>query len=521
MSMSPNRRIFLNIVATYGRSLYAIIIGLFCGRWSLMALGEVDYGLLGVVGGLTAFISFFNGLLASAIGRFYAVSIGKAKVDNCSQEALETCRMWFSLAVLIHTVVPIILMVIGYPLGVGVVRNFLTIPPDRIEACVWVFRFVCASCFISMVNVPFMAMYTAKQYIAELTVYSFITTTLNVFYLYYMITHPGDWLAHMAFWTCLLAIIPQIIIAIRAIFIFPECRFRLSYCRDFAKLREIASYAWWRTFGSLGFLFRSQGIAILINKFLGPRFNASLAVATNVESKTNMLSSAMIGAFSPAITTAYGAGELDKMKSMSYRSCKFGLLLLLVFLLPLSVELPYVIKLWLKNPPAYVVGLCWCVMLSDFIEKSTIGQAIAVNATGKIAAYQTILGFFNLLVLPFAWLFLVLWKHVYFVGLAMVLSMAAFAWGRLWFSWKILGFSTSYWLYKIMMPICFIIMVVVGFSVILQNVLTPSFLRFAFSSIFVEILFLIMSWFFVLDRDEKDIVVKFIKKTLGGIWHRK
>ena len=40
MYMSPNRRIFLNIVATYGRSLYALVIGLLCGRWTLMSLGE-------------------------------------------------------------------------------------------------------------------------------------------------------------------------------------------------------------------------------------------------------------------------------------------------------------------------------------------------------------------------------------------------------------------------------------------------------------------------------------------------
>ena len=52
--MSPNRRIFLNIVATYGRSLYALVIGLFCGRWTLMLLGEVDYGLMGLVGGHAA-----------------------------------------------------------------------------------------------------------------------------------------------------------------------------------------------------------------------------------------------------------------------------------------------------------------------------------------------------------------------------------------------------------------------------------------------------------------------------------
>lgn len=54
--MSPNKRIFLNIVATYGRSLFALVCGLFTSRWVLMALGQQDYGLYGVVGGITAFI---------------------------------------------------------------------------------------------------------------------------------------------------------------------------------------------------------------------------------------------------------------------------------------------------------------------------------------------------------------------------------------------------------------------------------------------------------------------------------
>ena len=49
--MSLNRRIIVNIIATYGRSLYSLVIGLFCGRWTLMALGEEDHGLIEVTGG--------------------------------------------------------------------------------------------------------------------------------------------------------------------------------------------------------------------------------------------------------------------------------------------------------------------------------------------------------------------------------------------------------------------------------------------------------------------------------------
>ena len=76
--MSPNRRIFLNIVATYGRSLFALVCGLFSARWVLEALGQEDFGLYGVVGGLVAFISIVNVLLGVAVGRFYAVSVGAA-----------------------------------------------------------------------------------------------------------------------------------------------------------------------------------------------------------------------------------------------------------------------------------------------------------------------------------------------------------------------------------------------------------------------------------------------------------
>ena len=44
--MTQNRRIVLNIMATYGRSLYALVIALFCGWWTLRTLGAADRGLM-------------------------------------------------------------------------------------------------------------------------------------------------------------------------------------------------------------------------------------------------------------------------------------------------------------------------------------------------------------------------------------------------------------------------------------------------------------------------------------------
>ena len=54
--MSPNRRILLNIIATYGRSLYALVCGLFICRWVLAALGKTDLGLYDAVGGMMVIV---------------------------------------------------------------------------------------------------------------------------------------------------------------------------------------------------------------------------------------------------------------------------------------------------------------------------------------------------------------------------------------------------------------------------------------------------------------------------------
>ena len=114
--MSPNKRIFLNIIATYGRSLFALVCGLFSARWVLEALGKEDFGLYGVVGALTIFISFLNTLLSGALGRYYAFSIGEAKKaaeEGRAADGLENCRQWFNTALSIHTIVPVVLMLIG------------------------------------------------------------------------------------------------------------------------------------------------------------------------------------------------------------------------------------------------------------------------------------------------------------------------------------------------------------------------------------------------------------------------
>ena len=493
----------MNIIATYGRSLYAMVLGLFTGRWVLMALGESDYGLYGVVAGLTVFIAFFNGLLSSSIARFFAYSIGRDKKNiNGGRVAVE-CNLWFNTALMIHTVVPAILMLIGYPIGVWAVEHWLNIPADRVSAFVWVFRCVCLSCFVAMINVPFSAMYTAKQYIAELTVYGVVGNTLQACFLYYIASHPSDWLVRYAIWTCCIMIAPQLIICIRALKVFPECHINLRLCWDVKRLKQLSCFAGSLAFGGVGGMLRGQGIAILVNKYFGSSVNAAMSIANSVNGQSASLVAAMQGAFTPAIVQACGAGDDELMRKMAFRVCKFGMLLVLIFAIPLGVEIDNVMKLWLKTPPVYSSGLCLCMLACVVIEKSSVGHMIAVNAKGKIALYQFFLGGILILTLPVAWLFVEFDFGVYSIGVALVMMMALSSIGRVLFARKLAGMNVCVWIQKILLPMMLVTTVAVGACLGVRQILSPTFIRLCITTICCEVVLLPLSWLIVLNDGER------------------
>ena len=56
--MTTSQRILFNALASYGRTMFAMLLGLFSSRWVLASLGSIDYGLMAVVGSLIVYAKF-------------------------------------------------------------------------------------------------------------------------------------------------------------------------------------------------------------------------------------------------------------------------------------------------------------------------------------------------------------------------------------------------------------------------------------------------------------------------------
>ena len=469
-----------------------------------MVLGEVNYGLFGLVAGLTAFVGFFNSLFSAAVARYYACAVGRAKMDQ--ENGLEECRQWFSTALTIHTIVPIVMVIVGYPIGAYAVEHWLTIPADRVMNCVWVWRFACLSCFVGMVNVPFQAMYTAKQEIAELTIYEFARTTLNVIALYLMLAHPRDWLVMYAGWTCLLSVVPQMIICARACLCYDECRFKFAYAWNPVKVRELSVFAGFRFLGALAIMVSNQGMAILVNKVLGPTRNASMAVGNTLAGQANTFAAALSGALSPAIANAYGEGNLERVRKLALYACKFSGALVLMFAIPLILEAEEVLLLWLKNPPAESAILCELMLVVLVLENLSCGHYMAIFAVGKIGRYQTTMACSSLiaLVLAFGGLFIV--KRLMMIGVALVVSKMLVIVVRLYYARKIAGLSAREWVLRAAFPLASASVIALAGGILVVKGFSPSFFRVVMTAGVSVPLFLLVNWFLVFTPFEREML---------------
>ncbi len=517
MRMTPNRRIALNIAATYAHSLYKLVLGLVTTRWLLLALGQMDYGLRGLVGGLAAFVTMINRHFAGAAARYYASSIGMARKEGNQQNGLMECRRWFSVAVSVHTTLPLALLAIGWPLGEYAVGNWLVIPPERLSASLWVWRFTCLSALTAMMNVPFRALYTAKQEIAEMTIYSMAETTVTVFLLYYMVTHPADWLAKYAFLHCLIAIVPRLLICLRAIRVYPECRLRRDCLWRWRDIKELAAYSFWNAYGDLGRIARGQGLAVVVNLFFGAVANAAMAIANKLSARANTFAKSMTNAFNPAIIASFASGNLNRMMGLVFRTDKLSSMMVVVVSTPLFLEVHEVMRLWLKMPPPESPWLCDCVLVLTLVAQMTIGQRVAIAATGKIALNRFLDGTVRLLAIPIAIAFISAGCGLFSIVYAQLVTSMIVHVIHIWNASRLAGVSAVQWFRKVFGPVMTASAISGLVGLLPRLTLAPGLRRVVLTTLACELALLPLVWFVLLDADEKEYIKAKWAKAKGKI----
>ena len=516
--ISRNKRIAVNFIATYGRSLYSLLLGLFSARWVLMALGKSDFGLWGVVGSIIVVISCLNGILGGAVSRYYAFAIGEA-YKNGESEQSESIVRWFNVAVSIHVSVSIVLCTIGLPVGMYAIQNWLVIPNGRLFACEVVFCLSLVTAFVNMVSVPYIALYRAKQLIVELSFWEMARATMLFICAYGLMHVDGDKLVAyaliMTFVPCAIIVVQMV----RAQRTFGVCHIKRRYLFDRGCVRELLSYTIWEFFASVGDVIRSQGTAFLINRNFGTTVNAAWSVSAQVSAQTTALSSALIGAVTPALTTAAGAGNHARVSSLAFAASKYGSFFIGVFAIPLILEMDNVLSVWLVDPPQYAAVLCRCMLVALIFHKIGYGHHMAVLANGKVSGLLSTTGVISSCSVFVVAAMIVLGLGPFGIGLSFILSYALLSVARVYWAKRIIGLSVSYCILHIAFPVALTLSGAFLAGGLVVSHLTVIWWRVLCTAMVTSIVSLGLGWFLVCNANERSKVVHVVFNLRTRFFH--
>lgn len=476
------------------------------------SLGVTDYGLYCVVGSIIVFITFLNGAMANSASRYFAYSLGR-------DDFIEV-NYWFNAALGIHILLPVLLIIIGWPVGEYVVGHALTIPDNRVGTSILIFRISLVSAFVSMASVPFVAMFTAKQRIAELAAWGMLQAILAFALAWFIRYASGDRLLFYAAGMVWIITLVQAAQVLRARTLFKECAINYRQWFDRQKCKALFSFASWNLFGAAGSVLRDQGSAIILNLFFGPGMNAAYGIASQVSCQTNQLSNAMLGAFSPEITAREGGGERASMLSLSQRASKFGTLLVLLLAIPLMAEMNYILKLWLHIPPPNTALFCQLILGTFLIERLSTGYMLAVQAHGKIVAYQATVGLSLLLTLPLAWLFLKIGFAPTSIGVAFIATMTVTSLGRVFWGRHFFGIPVFQWFTAVVWPSSVVALAATVAALVPRELLSPSFMRLVLVTASSVAAALFSAWFIALDRCEREFAGQVVQRAWKEIYKK-
>ena len=372
--MRQSARLIVNTMATYVRMFTTVGINLMGTRLLLGVLGPVDFGVVTVLGTTAALGNTITMAAADAARRHLAYEVGLGDKGNVSKTFITTQAVfggWSLILVIVGALLqPVLFMV-------------LNIPPGRVSAAMCVYFLVLVERFLQINIAPFFALLNAHQRLVTIAVLDTITVVLLFLAVVALIFSSIDLLITYAVLSVIARLLMLIGVALYCWRTYPDCRPRLGQVA-WQETHKITGFAGWMVLGRTAFQLRGRASLVLLNIFFNPVVNAAYALAFRTDLYQRSIGSALQNALQPVMTSTEARGDRASLMRMVYLGCKMPLFAGMFYYVPLMVEAPHVLKLWLGSYPDYTEIFVRLVVTASMLFYLGNGFEMAMIARGQV-----------------------------------------------------------------------------------------------------------------------------------------
>lgn len=500
--MNNSSRVLLNTAAQYIRTVFNVVLSVYSTRLILDSLGVEDYGIYAVVAGVVAMLGFVSNALVISTQRYLSFCHGQKEISKLKRV--------FANSLVIHILLGTGLFLVLTSLTNLVIVRFLDIPLDRINASKIVYCLVVLMIALSFVTSPFKALYVARENIIYVSIVDIVNAALKLFsavLIHYVLY--DKLICYSLFLVCI-SIFDLLVYAVYAFFKFDECHFPRKADIDYSYLKQLIAFASWTLYHNGCTVIRTQGVAVIINKYFGIVFNASFGIAQQVNGALANVAQAIANAMSPQIIKSEGSGDRKRMLHLAGIESKYAFIMLTIVSVPFVFEIPFILKLWLGRIPENSVLFCRFIIIACLIDQITTGLGIANQAIGKIRNYSLVFGSIKLLTLPLSLLCLYFSKNTIMVMVVFVAMELLSSVMRLILLHKTANLNIMAFVKKYIFPAVTtaLLSTIVCFLLIRMMDWEYRILIMYFVSSFI----ILITVFLTMSKEEKNIILKIVRK---------
>lgn len=374
LQKTEGRRLLNNAVLLYVRMALSMLVSLYTTRVVLSCLGEEDYGLYSVVGGVVGFLSSLNASMSSATSRFITCDLGRGDQNGAAES--------FRTALVVHAVISAVCVVIAETAGVRFLETKLTIPDGRMDAARWVFQLSVFSMAVAFTQVPYTASVIAYEKMGVFSAFELFGVIVKLLLALLLMFVGGDKLIMYA----VFMLVVQVVLALGMRW---YCHTHLPVCSckqrtSLNKVKGMLQFSGLDLYVNICGTFKLHGTTVLINMFFGTIANAACNIANIVIGSISALSANVTTAFRPQIIKSFVSGDFRRVEGLLNAAIKGTSFLLLFLAIPIAVEMPFVLKVWLGEYPDQTVVLSQIALLTSFVGNINAVLLIPCHALGKI-----------------------------------------------------------------------------------------------------------------------------------------
>ncbi len=504
--MTHSKKIVVNTVAVYIKIILNTILTLISTRIVLQCLGASDFGLYNLIAGVITLMSFLNGALLVSTQRYLSIAIG----ENDSSKL----KLLFNSSMLIHIILAATLTIVLISLQPLLINKILNIPYNLVHTAHIVYDIMVVTTSITLLQVPYSAAMNAHEdihYWATTEAINCILRLASAVSLFYITSNK------LEIYTLLVFISLIISFALKFIWCkskYRETKLNIHDMQNKNVIKEMFSFVGWNTLGVSSMLVRNQGVAVLMNVFLGVVINAAYGIANQVSGLVMTLSSTIRLVFSPSIMQAHGAGDNNKMIRLAIFTSKMTFFISTLTALPLLIFMPEILSIWLKEPPIYSIAFCRLMIVAFIIEQYTVGLNRIIYAIGQLKWYQITMFVIRFAILPCGYISLKLGYSVLTIFILIILIEILCFITETFFSYKYTKFNLKIYLFNFVLAatITFITILVASENIIsYYNYDKYNLLYILCSSLIICITYGLLYTVLIFSKEEKQLIFSRLK----------